>query len=257
MKSIIKLIDEDADSFAKKAEMYFRRRPELIGSVEEVYRAYKALADRYDRISGELHKANHTIATAFPEQVPMMEEDEDENGSLKTLSSMDPTKLPNPPPADLAKLPKPPPELPRPSSRNRRARPLIVAPRRPHHKRTRSHITSEQAQEEIDKLQKKILVLQTEKEFFKSTYECGLTKYWDIERQMTEMQEEVSELQDEFNAGSVIEDDEARALMAATALKSCEDTLVNLHEKQKRSSREASLESKSCLLYTSPSPRDS
>lgn len=246
VKSMIKLIDEDADSFAKKAEMYFRRRPELINSVEEAYRAYKALADRYDRISGELHKANNTIATAFPDQVPTMIDDDDDEGidGVSTHSSIDT----NPPPPDAAKLPKPPPELPRLSSRIKRpeAQPPAAAagpPPRPKHRRGNSNVTPEKAQQEIDRLQKSILVLQTEKEFFRGSYEKGLAKYWDIERQMTEMQDEISQLQDEFNVGSVIEDDEARALMAATALKSCEDTLAGLHAQQKKSVREARLES--------------
>ena len=30
VKSMIKLIEEDADSFAKRAEMYYKKRPELM-----------------------------------------------------------------------------------------------------------------------------------------------------------------------------------------------------------------------------------
>lgn len=56
---MLKLIEEDADSFAKKAQMYFQKRPELIQLVEEFYRMYRALAERYDQASGELQK-NHT-----------------------------------------------------------------------------------------------------------------------------------------------------------------------------------------------------
>uniref|UniRef100_A0A1J3JPR1 NAB domain-containing protein n=1 Tax=Noccaea caerulescens TaxID=107243 RepID=A0A1J3JPR1_NOCCA len=56
---MLKLIEEDADSFAKKAQMYYQKRPELIHLVEEFYRMYRALAERYDQASGELQK-NHT-----------------------------------------------------------------------------------------------------------------------------------------------------------------------------------------------------
>ncbi|KAL5755282.1 hypothetical protein ACOSP7_023502 [Xanthoceras sorbifolium] len=49
----LKLIQEDGDSFAKRAEMY-KRRTELINFVEESYRAYRALAERYDHISSPL-----------------------------------------------------------------------------------------------------------------------------------------------------------------------------------------------------------
>lgn len=56
---------------------------------------------------------------------------------------------------------------------------------------------------EIDKLQKEILALQTEKEFVKSSYESGLARYWDIENQANEMQAKVSNVQDEFGIGKL------------------------------------------------------
>lgn len=56
VKRMLKLIEEDADSFAKKAEMYYKKRPELIALVEEFYRGYRSLAERYDHVTGELKK---------------------------------------------------------------------------------------------------------------------------------------------------------------------------------------------------------
>ncbi|KAI5434855.1 protein NETWORKED 4A isoform X1 [Lathyrus oleraceus] len=56
VKRMLKLIEEDADSFARKAEMYYKKRPELIALVEEFYRGYRALAERYDHVTGELRK---------------------------------------------------------------------------------------------------------------------------------------------------------------------------------------------------------
>lgn len=53
---MLKLIEEDADSFAKRAEMYYQKRPELVALVEEFYRRYRALAERYDHVTGELRK---------------------------------------------------------------------------------------------------------------------------------------------------------------------------------------------------------
>lgn len=77
--NVVKLIEEDGDSFAKRAEMYYKKRPELIHFVEESYRAYRALAERYDHISTELQNANNTIASVFPEQVQFaMDEEEEE-----------------------------------------------------------------------------------------------------------------------------------------------------------------------------------
>ncbi|KAK8942468.1 hypothetical protein KSP39_PZI009643 [Platanthera zijinensis] len=56
-KGMLKLIDEDGDSFAKKAEMYYHRRPELISHVNEFYRRYRALAQRYDHATADLAKS--------------------------------------------------------------------------------------------------------------------------------------------------------------------------------------------------------
>ncbi|CAL0310355.1 unnamed protein product [Lupinus luteus] len=70
VKQMIKLIEEDADSFARRAEMYYKKRPELMNLVEEFYRAYRALAERYDHATGVIRQAHHTMAEAFPNQVP-------------------------------------------------------------------------------------------------------------------------------------------------------------------------------------------
>ncbi|KAL6194938.1 hypothetical protein ACLB2K_036013 [Fragaria x ananassa] len=70
VKAMIKLIEEDADSFARRAEMYYKKRPELMKLVEEFYRAYRALAERYDHATGELRQAHRTMAESFPNQVP-------------------------------------------------------------------------------------------------------------------------------------------------------------------------------------------
>lgn len=72
VKQMIKVIEEDADSFARRAEMYYKKRPELMKLVEEFYRAYRALAERYDHATGVLRQAHRTMAEAFPNQVPFM-----------------------------------------------------------------------------------------------------------------------------------------------------------------------------------------
>ncbi|KAF3331670.1 putative leucine-rich repeat-containing protein [Carex littledalei] len=227
---ILKLLGEEADSFAKRAEMYYKRRPEVISNVEEAYRAYRALAERYDHVSGELHKANHTIAAAFPEQVQYaMLEDDDEDDSEhapKAITPIDPSKIRKSTVEGLLKKKK------RDKEREKRK------------PKSNLKLSIEKAQAEIDHLQKAILVLQTEKEFIKSSYESGIAKYWEIEKQMVEMQEEVCSLQDQSGeTGTVIEDEEARALMTATALKSCEEAIVRLKEQQKESAEQARVES--------------
>lgn len=87
VKSMIKLIEEDADSFARRAEMYYKKRPELIKLVEEFYRAYRALAERYDYATGELRQAHRTMAKAFPDQVPFALADESPSGSANVTES--------------------------------------------------------------------------------------------------------------------------------------------------------------------------
>uniref|UniRef100_A0ACD5VNK4 Uncharacterized protein n=1 Tax=Avena sativa TaxID=4498 RepID=A0ACD5VNK4_AVESA len=56
VKEMVQLIEEDGDSFAKKAQMYYQRRPMLVTHVENFYRMYRALAERYDNVTGELRK---------------------------------------------------------------------------------------------------------------------------------------------------------------------------------------------------------
>lgn len=225
VKCILLLLGEEADSFAKRAEMYYKRRPEVISSVEEAYRAYRALAERYDHMSGELHKANHTVATAFPDQVQYSMLEEDDDSLPKAFTTVDPRKIHKSTVEGLMNKKKGRKPGQKDGGKN------CAAP-----------VNKENAQKEISRMQKEILVLQTEKEFIKSSYESGIAKYWDLEKQINDMHEEVCYFQEEFNESAVIEDDEARALMTATALKSCEDAIARLREQQKLSFSQAMVE---------------
>ncbi|CDY22072.1 BnaA09g01010D [Brassica napus] len=81
VKKMIKVLEEDADSFAKRAEMYYRKRPELMQLVEEFYRAYRALAERYNHATVVIHKAHQTIAEELPNQVSFIFGDESHTGA--------------------------------------------------------------------------------------------------------------------------------------------------------------------------------
>ncbi|KAB2605359.1 CAP-Gly domain-containing linker protein 1 [Pyrus ussuriensis x Pyrus communis] len=96
VKHMIKLIELDADSFARRAEMYYKQRPELMKLVEEFYRAYRALAERYDHATGALRQAHRTMAEAFPNQVPFAMGDDSPAGS--SASEADPHTPEMPPP---------------------------------------------------------------------------------------------------------------------------------------------------------------
>ncbi|KAL2504514.1 Protein NETWORKED 2D [Abeliophyllum distichum] len=239
VQHVIKLIEEDGDSFAKRAEMYYKKRPELLHFVEDSYRAFRALAERYDHLSNDLQKANHAIATVFPEQVQFAMDEDDECSNLKIPKN---SQVPTVNMENIPKVPKAP---------SKDLKGLITASSKqfPAKKSSKtentcknvveSGLNKSEALEEIDKLQKEILALQTVKEFVKSSYEIGLEKYWGIENQIMEMQQKVCSLQDEFGVDRVIEDDEARTLMAKAALNSCQETLAQLQEKQERSARDA------------------
>ena len=86
VKQMIKLIEEDADSFARRAEMYYKQRPELMKLVEEFYRAYRALAERYDHATGALRQAHRTMAEAFPNQVPFVLADDSPAGTANEMT---------------------------------------------------------------------------------------------------------------------------------------------------------------------------
>ncbi|KAJ0265961.1 Protein NETWORKED 2C [Hirschfeldia incana] len=237
----LKLLEDEGDSFAKRAEMYYKRRPELISFVEESFKAYRALAERYDHISKELQNANTTIASVFPDQVPEFAMNEDDD------SSADPSSPRNRKPSK--NVPKVPDHFP---IKDSEAAAKMLKSRRANNKGSdalsdvvvvnKSGLSKTEAVEEIDKLQKEILVLQTEKEFVKSSYENALAKYWEIENRIVEIQERVCSLQDEFDEGAgVIEDKEAQVLMSAAALKSCQEKLDEMREKHEENVKETEI----------------
>lgn len=266
VQGMVVLIEGDGDSFAKRAEMYYRRRPELICAVEEAYKVFRALADRYDLLSKDLQNANHTIATVFPEQVQFSMADDDDipkipdNFQIPEINLAKIPQVPKAPTKDLKTIISK-------ASKQFQVKKLKAQSRQK--SIVKSGLSKEGALEEVSKLQKEILSLQTVKEFVKSSYECGIAKYWSIESQVMDMQHKISRLQDEFNMESVIEDEEARTLMAEAALNSCQETLAMLQEKQQRTTQEArdeykriqaacdrlqSLRDKHMLEHTAPAP---
>ncbi|KAL1209025.1 Protein NETWORKED 2C [Cardamine amara subsp. amara] len=232
----LKLLEDEGDSFAKRAEMYYKRRPELISFVEESFKAYRALAERYDHISKELQNANTTIASVFPDQVPefAMNGDDDDAAPVSPRTHKAHTSNQN-----IPKVPK------FPKKDSEAAKKMFTSRKEEHGSSTvvnKSGLSKTEALEEIDKLQKEILGLQTEKEFVKSSYESGLAKYWEIEKCIMEKQGRVCSLQDEFDEGAVvIEDEEAQILMSTTALKSCQEKLEELKDDHEKNLKEADI----------------
>ncbi|KAF1871951.1 hypothetical protein Lal_00012168 [Lupinus albus] len=239
VQSVLKLLEEDGDSFAKRANMYFKNRPEMINFVEESFRAYRSLADRYDHISTELQQANNTIASVCPDQVPYMDDDDD-------ASPRPPRKMPEGSKPVVPNIPKPPVKdlksvvtMATKKLNTKKAGTKVSTTSTP-----KSGLSKKEVREEIDKIQKQILALQTVKEFVKSSYDSANARYWETDEQINELQEKVSGLQDELGEGIIIDDEEARRLMAEAALKSCQETLSQLQEKQALSLDETRIESK-------------
>ncbi|KAF2305785.1 hypothetical protein GH714_008182 [Hevea brasiliensis] len=59
---VLKMIEQDSASLAKKAELCKQTRPDLIDEIKEFYCLYRSLAERYDRLNAELYKS---IPTEF------------------------------------------------------------------------------------------------------------------------------------------------------------------------------------------------
>lgn len=247
VSKMIRIIDHTGDSFSQRSEMYYQKRPELLSLVEQSLRAYRSIAERYDYISRELQSANRTIAKIFPEQVQLsIDEEEEEERILEASALHKPNKLSQ---ALEDSRKENIPEVPNVPMKNLMSQPMdisktqnkkVARPAKP--SKPSSGLSKDEALEEIDNLQKKILVLQTEKEFVKCLYEHNIERYWEIENQISEMQNEISGLQDEFSVGTVIEDGEARMLMATTAIKSCQAALDKLQARHEESVEEARVE---------------
>ncbi|XP_074268324.1 uncharacterized protein LOC141591774 [Silene latifolia] len=81
-KTMLMLVEDDADSFAKRAEMYYKKRPELISMVEDFYRAHRSLAERYDQL-----KSDRSIRVKSPlRHLLSLPKDDYENGFDSAIS---------------------------------------------------------------------------------------------------------------------------------------------------------------------------
>ncbi|KAL0918608.1 hypothetical protein M5K25_010626 [Dendrobium thyrsiflorum] len=60
-KGILNLIEGEADSFAQRAEMYYRKRPELVNMIEDFYRSYRYLAEQYELLRSEVGTRRMTL----------------------------------------------------------------------------------------------------------------------------------------------------------------------------------------------------
>ncbi|KAK8528280.1 hypothetical protein V6N13_056958 [Hibiscus sabdariffa] len=206
--SMLEIIDDDGDSFAKRAEIYFKKRPELVSFLEECFRAYQALAERYDHLSKDLQSANKTIATVFPEQIPYSIVDEEVVESPIPCKSGVGAKV-----RFLYKDFQSQGQNKAFGSGKTDAIPS-------------SGLNKDEALVEIDKLQREISEMQAERAFF-------YKKFRELENHITEKQRKVCNLQVEFGVGSVADVNETRTLMETRDLELCQESERIKHLTQK------------------------
>ncbi|TYJ43662.1 hypothetical protein E1A91_A03G167900v1 [Gossypium mustelinum] len=53
------ILQDEGDSFAKRAEMYYQKRPQLIQMVEDFHKSYHSLADKYEQLRSQLNHGSH------------------------------------------------------------------------------------------------------------------------------------------------------------------------------------------------------
>ncbi|KAE8695391.1 Detected protein of unknown function [Hibiscus syriacus] len=202
MCSMLEIIDDDGDSFAKRAEIYFQKRQELVSFLEECFRAYQELAQRYDHLSKDLQAAKKTIATVFPEQIPYSideEEEDDESPAPHKLSVGAKVRFLN---------------------RDLRSQGQVMKKAFGSSKTNAvpsSALSKDEALGKIDELQKEISEMQTERAFF-------YKKFREIDNQISEKQRRVCNLQVEFGVGSVTDDIETQTLMETRDVEVCQES---------------------------------
>ncbi|XP_070006232.1 protein NETWORKED 3A isoform X2 [Nicotiana sylvestris] len=78
---MLMIIEEDVDTFAQRAEMYYKKRPQLINMIEEIYHAHRLLAEGYDQIK---HTTDPRILASWKSPMPFTKYSED-----KLINSME------------------------------------------------------------------------------------------------------------------------------------------------------------------------
>ncbi|KAK8528285.1 hypothetical protein V6N13_056962 [Hibiscus sabdariffa] len=188
--SMLEIINGDGDSFAKRAEIYFKKRPELVSFLEECFRAYQALAERYDHLSKDLQSANKTIAAVFPEQIPYSIVDEEVVGNKVRF-----------PYKDFRSQGQ--------VNKGFGSGKTDAIPS--------SGLNKDEALVEIDKLQREISEMQAERAFF-------YKKFRELENHITEKQRKVCNLQVEFGVGSIADVNETLTLKETRDLELCQES---------------------------------
>ncbi|EEF50103.1 protein NETWORKED 3A [Ricinus communis] len=63
VKTIVNLIQDDGDSFTERAEMFYKRRPDLLKILKELQESYCLLAEKFDRLRSPSSIINTAVNT--------------------------------------------------------------------------------------------------------------------------------------------------------------------------------------------------
>lgn len=58
---MLSIIEADGDTFAQRAEMFYKSRPELIRLLYDAHKSYRTLAERYDQLRSEFNPSVNPI----------------------------------------------------------------------------------------------------------------------------------------------------------------------------------------------------
>ncbi|XP_047312710.1 protein NETWORKED 3A-like [Impatiens glandulifera] len=79
--TMLNIIEEDGDTFAKRAEIYYKKRPELIGVIKDMYISHRSLAEEIDKLKSESvssHKSYDSYSLESTESVLVYDDDLDD-----------------------------------------------------------------------------------------------------------------------------------------------------------------------------------
>ncbi|KAG7557779.1 Protein Networked (NET) actin-binding (NAB) domain [Arabidopsis suecica] len=78
MLRVIDEVDDEGDSFMKRAKIYFENKPKLIAMVEDLYRSHRSLAQKHDLLikTSSLNSDSHNSSTCDEIRSELCEETE-------------------------------------------------------------------------------------------------------------------------------------------------------------------------------------
>ncbi|PIA61673.1 hypothetical protein AQUCO_00300894v1 [Aquilegia coerulea] len=99
--TMLKLIEADADSFAQRAEMYYKKRPALVNMVEDFYRAHRSLAERFDMLKAEprtrfMTPLTHSLSAKFQMTKAIVSKEKSYDSYSETYSEAEESEIDDP-----------------------------------------------------------------------------------------------------------------------------------------------------------------